>query len=112
MQGLSKPEDSQTQFLRDWLLDETMGKGEIAGRQARTWNAKDLVVLKAKDDERAPFSAWVSGSILRFFDRHWGFEHKASSAQGLFMDFLLTRCRAGRNRWTQRQELFSTRKQP
>ncbi|KAF4629709.1 hypothetical protein G7Y89_g8437 [Cudoniella acicularis] len=81
VQGLSKPNDRQLRFLRDWLVDPKMGKSEIRGRQGRTWNAKDLVVLKGSDGERAPFSAWVSGSVLRFFDRIWGFKHKSWSQQ-------------------------------
>jgi len=97
VQGLNKPSDQKLRFLRDWLVDAKMGKGEIQGRQGRTWNAKDLVVLKGTNGERAPFSAWVSGSVLRFFDRIWGFEHKVFLTQ-VFVESFLTPSRVGHNK--------------
>lgn len=111
VRGLTQAKDSEIQFLREWLIDKKMGKGEIEGRQGRVWYEKDLVVLKGKEGERAPFSAWVSGSILRLFDRFWGFKHKGSSSKTyLPFDCLLTYRRAGPKRLMRRQGSSFTKK--
>jgi hypothetical protein len=85
---LSEPEKESVEQLRRWLVDEDYGNAEIVHAERKAWDAKffsderrgpdDLVAVRSKEVEQAPFSAWASGGLLTLFHDTCGFKLKVS----------------------------------
>lgn len=81
VQTLKGPEKANHQKLRDWLFMADKGAGQITGLESLVWDdvhAADLVCLNTDAQDKAPFSSWVTGRFLTFFNDKWGFKHKVT----------------------------------
>jgi hypothetical protein len=86
---LSEPEKESVEQLRRWLVDADYGNGEIVGPERKAWDEtffkdgrrgpNDLVAVRTKTLEKAPFSAWASGGLLTLFHGMCGFKLSVSS---------------------------------
>jgi hypothetical protein len=86
---LSEPEKESVEQLRRWLGDTDYGNGEIVGPERKAWDAtffkdgrrgpNDLVAVRTKTIEKAPFSSWASGGLLTLFHDMGGFKLSVSS---------------------------------
>jgi hypothetical protein len=80
---LSEPGKESVKQLRRWLGDEDYDKAEIVEEERQAWEEQlftdkrvapdDLVAVRTKTVEQAPFSAWASGGLLTLFHDTCGF---------------------------------------
>lgn len=77
---LESPRNHDLAFLQDWLKRPTMGNSFLQGREASTWQGrqvKEMVSLMPSKIEADPFSTWLSTGAVNVFDKLWGNRRKS-----------------------------------